>query len=177
MTRSRVGLWAVWLGTYAVTTALLYAASGLPDIRVAHAVLAYLVLVIMASRQEGRALSMTMVGLSYLAVKWFYVPPRFTLRDEPYRCEVHEAQVTPLLRADARYTSAPFQSAAHAVGAADALPPGQWQGPAQSTLVAWSRELWSSRIVCLQPGDGPASYGDPHWRRLLGNALRWVAQR
>lgn len=80
MTRSRVGLWAVWLGAYAVTTALLYAASGLPDIRVAHAVLAYLVLVIMASRQGGRALSMTMVGLSYLAVKWFYVPPRFTLR-------------------------------------------------------------------------------------------------
>ncbi|MCZ8203180.1 ATP-binding protein [Gemmatimonas sp.] len=80
MTRSRVGLWAVWLGVYAVTTVLLYAASGLPDIRVAHAVLAYLVLVIMASRQEGRALSMTMVGLSYLAVKWFYVPPRFTLR-------------------------------------------------------------------------------------------------
>jgi type 1 glutamine amidotransferase len=105
------------------------------------------------------------------------LPPQFTLRDEPYRCEVDEARVTPLLRADARYTSAPFQSAAHAVGAADALPPGQWQGPAQSTLVAWSREIWSSRVVYLQPGDGPASYGDPHWRRLLGNALRWVAQR
>jgi K+-sensing histidine kinase KdpD len=80
VSRSRVGLWAVWLAAYAVTTALLYVASGLPDIRVAHAVLAYLVLVIMASRQGGRALSMTMVGLSYLAVKWFYVPPRFTLR-------------------------------------------------------------------------------------------------
>jgi uncharacterized protein len=105
------------------------------------------------------------------------LPPRFTLRDEPYRCEVHEVQVTPLLRADARYTNAPFQSAARAVGAADALPEDQWRGPPQSALVAWSRELWSSRIVYLQPGDGPASYGDPQWRRLLGNALRWVAQR
>lgn len=105
------------------------------------------------------------------------LPSQFTLRDEPYRCEVDEARVTPLLRADARYANAPFQSAARAVGAADALSPEQWQGPAQSTLVAWSREIWSSRVVYLQPGDGPSSYGDPHWRCLLGNALRWVAQR
>lgn len=104
------------------------------------------------------------------------LPPRFTLCDEPYRCEVHEAQVTPLLRADSRYTGAPFQSAARAIGAADALPPDQWQGPEQSTLVAWSREIGSSRVVYLQPGDGPASYSDPNWRLLLGNALRWAAQ-
>jgi hypothetical protein len=31
--------------------------------------------------------------------------------------------------------------------------------------------------VYLQPGDGPATYANEHWRRLLGNALHWVARR
>jgi type 1 glutamine amidotransferase len=105
------------------------------------------------------------------------LPPAFTLCDEPYRCEVDEARVIPLLRADARYTSAPFKSAARAVRAVDALPPDQWQGPPQSSLVAWAREVSASRIVYLQPGDGPASFNDPNWRLFLGNALHWAAQR
>jgi len=29
--------------------------------------------------------------------------------------------------------------------------------------------------VYVQPGDGPAAYGNPHYRRLLGNAINWVA--
>lgn len=105
------------------------------------------------------------------------LPPQFTLRDEPYFCEVHEARVTPLLRADRRYTDAPFDSAAQAVGAAAASPAERAHAPPASALVAWAREVFASRMVYLQPGDGPATYANEHWRRLLGNALHWVARR
>lgn len=78
MSVDRLGTWLLWLLVYALTTVALYAVSGLPDIRIAHAILAYLVLIIVASRQGGRALSMAMVALSYFAVDWFYVEPRYT---------------------------------------------------------------------------------------------------
>lgn len=76
-----IKVWLFWLGMYVLTTAFLYSISALPDIRVAHALLGYLVLIIAASRHGGRALSMTLVVLSYAALDWFYVPPRFTLLD------------------------------------------------------------------------------------------------
>ncbi len=78
MSRSRPAVWLLWLAAYAGTTVLLYLASDLPEIRVSHAVLAYMVLIIFASRHGGRALAMAMVTLGYLAVDWFYVPPRFS---------------------------------------------------------------------------------------------------
>jgi len=28
--------------------------------------------------------------------------------------------------------------------------------------------------VYLQPGDGESAYANPHYRRLLENAIRWV---
>jgi len=105
------------------------------------------------------------------------LPSQFTLRDEPYLCEVDAARVTPLLRADARYANAPFESAARALGVQDALAPGAWPGRPASNVVAWSREALASRIVYVQPGDGPATYANEHWRVLLGNALHWVARR
>ncbi len=50
--------------------------SELPEIRVSHGVLAYLLLIVGASREGGRRLSAAMVVLGYLAVDWFFVPPR-----------------------------------------------------------------------------------------------------
>jgi len=76
---TRGSVWALWLGLFAVTTVLLQRLIEAPDIRVAHGVLVYLVLIIGASRHGGRALSVVMVVLGYLAVDYFYVPPRFTL--------------------------------------------------------------------------------------------------
>jgi hypothetical protein len=99
------------------------------------------------------------------------------LCDEPYLCDVDVARITPLLRADTCYTNAPFESAARALGVRDAVAPGDWPGRAASDVVAWARDVLASRIVYLQPGDGPATYANEHWRRLLGNALHWVARR
>ncbi len=103
------------------------------------------------------------------------LPAQFTLRDEPYCCEV-DAAVQPLLRADARYTGAAFRSAAQAVRAPDAAAPGQWRHAPASSLIAWSRTLYASRIVGIQPGDTASTFANPHWRRLLANALHWVAR-
>ncbi len=50
--------------------------SALPEIRVSHGVLAYLLLIVGASREGGRRLSGVMVILGYMAVDWFFVPPR-----------------------------------------------------------------------------------------------------
>lgn len=78
MKLSRSAVWGLWLLLYTATTALLYLVSELPEIRVAHAVLTYMVLIILASRHGGRRLAMTMVTLGYLAVDWIFVPPRFS---------------------------------------------------------------------------------------------------
>jgi K+-sensing histidine kinase KdpD len=78
VTLRAVSVWLIWLGLYALTTLVLYSVSGLPDIRVSHGVLGYLVLIIAASRHGGRALSLAMVALSYLSVDWLFVPPRFS---------------------------------------------------------------------------------------------------
>jgi len=78
VTSSRTAVWLLWLAAYVGTTVVLYLASDLPEIRVSHAVLAYMVLIIAASRHGGRVLAMTMVTLGYIAVDWFYVPPRFS---------------------------------------------------------------------------------------------------
>jgi len=72
-------VWLLWLSIYLVVTVFCSTISERPDIRVAHGVLGYLVLIIAASRHGGRALSLTLVVLSYIAVDWYFVPPHFTL--------------------------------------------------------------------------------------------------
>ncbi|WP_439643377.1 sensor histidine kinase [Gemmatimonas sp.] len=79
MTQRTARVWLFWLTMYLVVTVFFYSVSQLPDIRVAHGMVGYLVLIIAASRHGGRALSLTLVVLSYLAVDWYFVPPRFTV--------------------------------------------------------------------------------------------------
>jgi type 1 glutamine amidotransferase len=97
-----------------------------------------------------------------------------TLTDELYLAPVLENEVVPLLRSDATFTDDRFWSAAAAVQGRRDSREG-WSHPAGSDLVAWAKRSRRSPVVYLQPGDGPSAYGDPGWRRLLGNAIRWVA--
>ncbi len=97
-----------------------------------------------------------------------------TLTDELYLSVVLEDEVVPLLRSDARFHDDCFWSAAAAVqGRRDSR--DGWSHPEGSNLVAWAKRAGRSPVVYLQPGDGPSAYGDPGWRRLVGNAIRWVA--
>ncbi|MBA4353765.1 MAG: hypothetical protein C0409_03650 [Novosphingobium sp.] len=102
------------------------------------------------------------------------LPERFTLTDELYLGQVFEDSVTPLLRSSATFTRDHFWSADRAVRGEMYSREG-WDHPPASNLVGWTRQAINSRLVYLQPGDGPATYESPHYRRLVENAIRWVA--
>lgn len=100
----------------------------------------------------------------------------FTLTDELYCCPVHDDSVTPLLRtAFDTADSSNFFSADLAIrGRRDAN--DGWTHPPGSDLVGWVRQVDRSRLVYLQFGDGPQTYADPSFRRVLGNAIGWTAE-
>ena len=98
--------------------------------------------------------------------------PDFRLTDELYCCPVFEDEVVPLLRADA--APGTFRETFYEVlGVPRQGPP--WQHPATTDLIGWAKSAGRSPIVYLQPGDGPQTFADPNYRRLIGNALAWVA--
>lgn len=102
------------------------------------------------------------------------VPPHFALTDELYLSEVFEDSVTPLLRSGHAFTRENFYSAALAVGG-KMFSNESWQHADGSNLVGWVKRARKSPLVYLQPGDGPPTYADPNYRRLLANAIGWVS--
>ena len=51
-----------------------------------------------------------------------------------------------------------------------------WSHPPGSNLIAWTRRHGSSPIVYIACGDDPTAYANPGFRRLVENAIRWVAK-
>jgi type 1 glutamine amidotransferase len=102
------------------------------------------------------------------------LPETFELNDELYLGEVFEDLVTPLLASDAAFTRDNFYSATQAVGGRMFSNEGWEHGPG-SRLIGWTKRARNSPLVYLQPGDGPPTYENPHYRRLIENAIRWVA--
>ncbi|MBI1186015.1 MAG: ThuA domain-containing protein [Alphaproteobacteria bacterium] len=102
------------------------------------------------------------------------LPERFTLTDELYLFEVFEDAVMPLLRSSHAFTAENFYSAAHAVAGKMYSNEG-WSHAPGSDLVGWVKRARHSPLVYLQFGDGPQTYADPNFRRLVANAIRWVA--
>lgn len=72
-------VWGRWLLSWLLVTLFFNGLPDMPSIRIAHGVLAYLLLIIGASREAKGALSVVMVTLGYLAVDWIFVPPRHAL--------------------------------------------------------------------------------------------------
>lgn len=104
------------------------------------------------------------------------LPPVFTLTDELYLAPVFAASVSPLLIARHPFDRSHFWSAAHAVNGHGLSREG-WHPSVGSPLIGWAKRAGHSRLVYLQPGDGPDVYANPWYRTLLGNALHWVADR
>ena len=102
------------------------------------------------------------------------LPDKFTLTDELYLSEVFEDLVTPLLASGAGFTRGHFYSAALAV-AGQMYSNSGWEHADGSSLVGWTKRARNSPLVYLQPGDGPETYADPNYKRLIENAIRWVA--
>lgn len=103
------------------------------------------------------------------------IPAAFALTDELYLYDVFENDVTPLLRAGHAFTEDKFYSAHQAVAEGKMFSNDGWRHPPGSHLIGWSKTAINSRLVYLQPGDGPETYDNPHYRRLIRNAIGWVA--
>lgn len=102
------------------------------------------------------------------------VPKEFPLTDELYLFEVFEDAVEPLLRSSHTFTQEAFYSATLAVNGQMFSNQG-WAHPPGSNLIGWVKRARNSPLVYLQPGDGPPTYANENYRRLIENAVRWVA--
>ena len=98
----------------------------------------------------------------------------FEIEDELYLCPIFEADVTPLLRSDHVFEDSAFYSAALALQGKLYSREG-WSHPPGSNLVAWCRRDGASPIVTILCGDSKNAYENPAFRRLVENAIRWVA--
>ena len=104
------------------------------------------------------------------------IPECFALTDELYLSEVFEESVAPLLRSNYRFVRDNFYSAKLAVSGKMFSKEG-WSHENGSNVVGWFKRARNSPLVYLQPGDGPATYADPNYRRLITNAIHWVASQ
>ncbi|MFK7914842.1 MAG: ThuA domain-containing protein [Pseudomonadales bacterium] len=96
----------------------------------------------------------------------------FTITDEIYlKTSDFEANVVPLLRGEFDFVADNFTPPPLAPADEQA----NWQHPPGSDLIVWANAAGNSPVVVSDVGDGPPAYENPDYRRLLGNALHWVA--
>jgi uncharacterized protein len=99
----------------------------------------------------------------------------FTLTDELYLYPVLEDRIVPLLRTNvAMDDPSQFYSADAAIRGRRNTNDG-WTHPTGSQLVGWAKHADNAPIVYLQFGDGPSTYADESFRRVVANAAAWVA--
>lgn len=99
----------------------------------------------------------------------------FELTDELYCFPVFADDVVPVMR-----TRFPVDDAGRFFSADQAIRGRRdsnegWTHPAGSDLVAWVKRAGNSRLAYLQFGDGPVTYGDANFRRILRNTILWSA--
>ncbi|MCH2670609.1 MAG: ThuA domain-containing protein [Gammaproteobacteria bacterium] len=98
----------------------------------------------------------------------------FTVTDEIYiRSPSFENNVLPLMRSDYEYVASNFTPPPLA-------PPEEqasWDHPPGSNLVVWANAVGNAPVVASDIGDSPEAFGNPGFRRLLKNALKWVGSQ
>lgn len=105
------------------------------------------------------------------------VPSTFSMTDELYLYEVFESEIEPLLVSDYDFDASHFYSAAKAVRDKVMFSNDGWTHDPGSAWVGWTKEEAASRITYIQGGDDPVAYENPHYQRLIRNAIDWVAKR
>lgn len=98
----------------------------------------------------------------------------FEITDELYLKTAgfeHDPSIVPLLRSDYAYVQANFNPPPMASRDEQA----SWSHPPGSNLTVWAKRTRQSPVVAMDSGDGPAAYENPAFRRLLSNAIQWVA--
>ena len=81
----------------------------------------------------------------------------------------------PLLRTDAPMDGRLFTSTYEHVVVGEAEAPDCRDHPPASDLIAWATVAERSPVVYVQPGDSAATFAHESYRRLVPNALAWVA--
>lgn len=104
------------------------------------------------------------------------IPDSFRITDELYLFEVFEDEVEPLLRSGHEFVASNFYSATAAVRDGKMFSNEGWSHADGSNLIGWCKTHGKSRIVYLQCGDDPVAYANPHFQRLLSNAIAWVSR-
>jgi hypothetical protein len=103
------------------------------------------------------------------------IPDRFDLVDELYLFELlDDPTIQPLLYLDSDVPTSAFQSAKRAVRRIAENEGEPWAPSPRNAMLGWAKAAGNSPLVYLQPGDSPATYDDPVYRKLVGNAVRWV---
>jgi type 1 glutamine amidotransferase len=98
----------------------------------------------------------------------------FEIIDEVYLSEVFEDSVTPLFTSSWDYNRDNFYSAANAVLRGELNSNEGWEHDKGSNYVGWIKTYKNSPVVYLQFGDGPATYENPIFRRILAQAIKWA---
>lgn len=98
----------------------------------------------------------------------------FDITDEVYLFPVLDEGIEPLMSSTYDFVDANFYSADRAIrGTRNDRT--NWSHPAGSNLVAWIKQVGASPIAYIQFGDGPQTFADPNYRRILSNAIAWAA--
>ncbi len=99
----------------------------------------------------------------------------FQITDELYlrTASPPSTDMVPLLVSDYRFTQTNFSP--------PPLAPREqqenWMHPDGNTVIVWANRVRNSPVVASEAGDGPAAYDNPAFRRLLSNAMAWVASK
>lgn len=98
----------------------------------------------------------------------------FDIEDEIYLNPVLEESFTPLLQSDYPMTDEHFFSGEESTRGRMWSREG-WNHPPGKGYMGWVKTAGNSPVVYLQSGHGPSAYANPSFRRLLANAIAWVA--
>ena len=97
----------------------------------------------------------------------------FDIIDELYLAEIFEDDINPILRSDYEFVDKNFYSAARALEG-EMFSNRDWSHQNGSNIVGWTKNYENSSIAYLQFGDGPSSYSNENFRKLIKQSINWV---
>ncbi|GIS55127.1 hypothetical protein Ct9H90mP29_21690 [bacterium] len=97
----------------------------------------------------------------------------FEITDELYLAEFFEDDINPILRSNYEFIDKNFYSAARALEG-EMFSNRDWSHQEGSNIVGWTKKYENSSIAYLQFGDGPSSYKNENFRKLIKQSINWV---
>ena len=98
------------------------------------------------------------------------------ITDEVYLNEIFEDSIYPLLTSDYLFVKDNFYSANNAING-QMYNNENWDHPPGTAHVAWVKSYKNSPIVYLQMGDGPSTYENKTYRKLLRQSINWLTSK